>query len=137
MRGPAARLAVAAVMVMAACSSGEGTDGPPTAQARPSSDATLAILEPQPGDMVPGGDVTVRLELDGGRITEQVTTNLRPDEGHIHLKLDGRTITLLGSLDEVVPDVPAGQHVLEAEFVAADHGPFDPRVLSTVTFTVP
>ena len=28
-----------------------------------------------------------------------------------------------------------GHHTLEAEFVAADHGPFDPRVAASVTFT--
>jgi hypothetical protein len=80
--------------------------------------------------------VTVRLQLTGGRITNQVSTNLQPSVGHIHLKLDGRTITLLGSLEEVIPGVTPGQHVLEAEFVAADHGPFDPRVISTATFTM-
>jgi hypothetical protein len=31
--------------------------------------------------------------------------------------------------------VKSGQHVLETEFVAADHAPFDPDILSAVTFT--
>jgi hypothetical protein len=29
-----------------------------------------------------------------------------------------------------------GEHTLEAEFVAADHGPFDPRVTAQTTFTI-
>jgi hypothetical protein len=29
-----------------------------------------------------------------------------------------------------------GDHTLEAEFVAADHGPFDPRVVVHTTFTI-
>jgi hypothetical protein len=28
-----------------------------------------------------------------------------------------------------------GEHLLEAEFVAADHAPFSPRVLAKSTFT--
>jgi hypothetical protein len=29
-----------------------------------------------------------------------------------------------------------GSHHLQAEFVAVDHGPFDPRVLASVAFRV-
>jgi hypothetical protein len=32
--------------------------------------------------------------------------------------------------------VTPGPHILLAEFVATDHFPFNPRVISTVTFTV-
>jgi hypothetical protein len=79
--------------------------------------------------------VVVKLSLVGGTITKEVTTNIKPNVGHIHIRLDGRTITLLGSLTDPVPVTP-GSHIIEAEFVAADHGPFDPRVLSAVSFTV-
>jgi len=34
-----------------------------------------------------------------------------------------------------VPVTP-GPHIVEAEFVASDHGFFNPRVLSAVSFTV-
>jgi hypothetical protein len=123
----------AAVLFLGSCSSGDHSGQ--AAGARPSSTATLAIVEPQPGAVIQGSEVGVKLELNGGRITSQVSTRLEPDLGHIHLKLDGTTVTLLGSLAEVIPDVSPGQHVLEAEFVAVDHGPFDPRVISTATFT--
>ncbi len=122
-------------LLLAACSGG-GTSGQGTPVPRPRSTATISILEPQPGATAQGGQVNVRLELKGGTITTVVSTDLQPNVGHIHLRLDGRTITLLGSLDETVPNVSPGQHVLEAEFVAVDHGPFDPRVISTVTFTM-
>lgn len=127
---------VVAVGLVACGGGGQSNQTPPsTVPARPRSSATLAILVPEPGATIQGGGVTVRLDLQGGRITKQVSTNLKPDEGHIHLKLDGRTITLLGSLEESIPNVALGPHILEAEFVAADHGPFNPRVLATVTFT--
>jgi hypothetical protein len=40
------------------------------------------------------------------------------------------------SLTDQVPGVSPGQHILRAEFVASDHGPFDPRVFVSVTFRV-
>jgi hypothetical protein len=132
-RGVALIVAASTALILVGCGSGDGSSS--GSGSRPSSTAGLKILEPQPGAIVSNGDVVVRLELTGGTITSQVSTNLKPDEGHVHLKLDGRTITLLGGLQETLHDVTPGLHVLEAEFVASDHGPFDPRVLTTVTFT--
>lgn len=129
-----------ALLVLAACGSDappEPADGtsPSPPLVRPSSTGSIAIVAPTPGQVVEG-DVRVRVELTGATLIEEVSTDLAPDEGHIHLSLDGETVTLLGSLDEVIPDVPPGPHLLEVEFVAADHGPFNPRVLQTVSFEV-
>ena len=77
----------------------------------------------------------MRIKLEGGTIVPQVSSNLKPNEGHIHLLLDGRVVQLLGSLDETIPNVAAGAHLLQVEFVAADHGPFSPRVITAVNFT--
>ena len=35
-----------------------------------------------------------------------------------------------------IRDLAPGEHTLQAEFVAADHGPFDPRVIVRTTFTI-
>jgi hypothetical protein len=43
------------------------------------------------------------------------------------------TFGLVQELD--VRSLAPGPHTLTAEFVAADHGPFDPRVIASVTFT--
>jgi hypothetical protein len=137
--GMALLLAVATT----ACGDGETNGGPspqPTAAQRPTSTGEVTIVEPEPGATVDAADVTVRLELTGATVIEEVSTNLRPDEGHIHLVLDGQTLTLLGSLEESLNEftegpLEPGPHLLEAEFVAADHGPFNPRVISTVSFT--
>jgi hypothetical protein len=99
------------------------------------------LVEPASGAVLGPEDVRVRLELTGAKLTKEVSRNLQPDEGHIHLRLDGETITLLGDLDENLAEilgapVAAGPHLLEAEFVAADHGPFDPRIIVSVPFTV-
>ena len=127
---------VAALMVfVGACSSKSTPAGTTASTTRPHSTATLSILEPKSGAELTTRTVVVQLKLVGGTITKIVTTNIQPNVGHIHIRLDGRTITLLGSLTNPVP-VTAGPHVIQAEFVAADHGPFDPRVLSAVSFTV-
>ena len=127
------RIALCALIGLAAvaCSSNSGSNS----QTRPQSTAKLAILQPTSGQTVDGKDVEVKLQLTGGTITKVTTKNIKPNIGHIHLRLDGATITLLGSLDDHIRNVDAGQHILQAEFVAADHGPFDPDILSTVTFT--
>jgi len=141
MRHLAAMLAT--VALLGACGEGGGnaepTPSPPGE--RPSSPATLTIVEPAPGAEVDGDSVPVRLELEGGTIVEEVSPELTPTEGHVHLALDGETITLLGTLEEDLATLAGGplepgQHILEAEFVAKDHGFFIPRVTSTVTFTV-
>jgi hypothetical protein len=120
----------------AGCGSGDPSNGPTTAVQRPASTGMIEILEPTPGAVVQGTEVPVRIELTGATLAEQVTTDIKPDEGHIHLKVDGRTVTILGTLEERLTGLSAGSHVLEVEFVAADHGPFNPRVIQVVTFTV-
>ena len=131
---------LATVALLGACGgNAEPTPSPPGE--RPSSPATLTIVEPAPGAEVDGDNVPVRLELEGGTIVEEVSPELTPTEGHVHLALDGETITLLGTLEENLAALAGGplepgQHILEAEFVAKDHGFFIPRVTSTVTFTV-
>jgi len=130
-------LAISAALLLASCGGQEQPERPaPTAPARPASTAEIRVIEPEPGAEVEGPDVRVEIELTGAELIEEVKQDLAPDEGHMHLKLDGETITLLGTLEEVIPDVEPGPHLLEVEFVAADHGPFHPRVVQTIAFRV-
>jgi len=102
---------------------------------RPRSAATLAIVEPLPGVTISGSTIQIRLALTGARVVLQTSTRLVPDEGHIHVKLDGQLVSMTAGLDQEVP-VTTGPHVLEAEFVANDHLPFTPRILTTLPFIV-
>jgi tRNA(Ile2) C34 agmatinyltransferase TiaS len=129
--------ALAAVMVVSMLACGGSDDGAQPSSsptARLSSTAKVSIIEPTEGTVIQGTSVRVRIKLDGGKIVSQVSSNLKPDEGHIHLLLDGRVVQLLGSLDERIDNVVPGAHLLQVEFVAADHGPFSPRVISAVSF---
>jgi hypothetical protein len=104
---------------------------------RPSTTARLEIVSPSLGEVFQGdpASVAVTLRLTGGKVVPITSLRLVPNEGHIHLYLDGSLVSMTTGLDAVVGASP-GQHTLTAEFVAVDHAPFQPRVRATVTFSV-
>jgi hypothetical protein len=136
-------LAVAALaLALAACSGGEdaGAVGPPATTAaaadRPSSPAKLSIVAPRNGQTVRQDHPEVRLDLRGAKIVNQTTTRIQGDEGHIHLHVDGKLVDMNYGLRQRLPQLPPGQHVLQVEFVAADHVPFEPRILTQAAFRI-
>ncbi len=103
---------------------------------RPSSPATVEIVQPAQGATVTGPTVHVVLKLTGAEIVSATTTTIRPDQGHVHLLVDNVIVSMNYGLEQDLPVQP-GTFVLRAEFVAADHAPFNPRVYSAETvFTV-
>jgi hypothetical protein len=132
---------LAVVPGLAACSGGGG--GPAAAASttaaaaeRPSSPAKLTIVVPRNGQTVHQARPEVRLELAGAKIVSQTTTNIQGDEGHIHLLVDGKLVAMNYGLRQRLPELPPGQHVLQVEFVAADHAPFEPRILTQAAFDI-
>jgi len=107
----------------------------PEVQARPRSSATLTILVPVPGAVIKGPTLHVKFQLVGGEIVPQTSTHLSPDKGHIHLSIDGKVVTMTYGLEQDVP-VGKGPHLVQGEFVATDHFPFNPRVVTVATVTV-
>jgi hypothetical protein len=135
---PAPLLAAVVLAVVAGC----GGDAQPTHPAigsvgpRLSSPATVEIVEPAQAETIDGDSVHVVLRLEGARIVDQASTELRPDQGHVHLYVNGVLVSMKYGLEQDLPVQP-GSTVLKAEFVAADHAPFSPRVWSQeVVFTV-
>lgn len=103
---------------------------------RPSSTARLTIAEPIAGAVVADDIFALRIDLSGASLTDESTTELRPDVGHLHVMLDGRLLSMTSGTEQEL-DASAltpGPHTLQVEFVAADHAPFDPRVTASVTF---
>jgi len=113
---------------------------PAPSAVRPSSTATIHIVSPTEGEVFEGtagapAHVLVQIRVVGARIVPLASTRLRPNEGHVHLFLDGSLISMTAGTTASLEAGP-GSHVLGAEFVASDHGPFDPRVQATVRFVV-
>ena len=73
--------------------------------------------------------------LEGGQVVPFSSLRLEPNEGHIHLFLDGALVSMSTGLTADLLARP-GTHRLVAEFVAVDHGSFDPPVTATTTFSV-
>jgi hypothetical protein len=126
-----------AAVLLAGCSFpliGASTSPSPTASTRPRSTATLSMLQPQPNTVVTQTTVHVEFQLTGGRIVAITSKNLTSDTGHIHLSIDGRLISMNYQLSQDVSMQPfaPGPHILQGEFVAVDHAPFNPRVITKV-----
>jgi hypothetical protein len=139
-RASAASVACAVILLLATCSgddsSGARRDSGGTPAARPSSTATLAIVSPENGQVLMGGSVPVEVSLEGAEIVPTTSTDLVPDQGHLHVLIDDRLVEMNYALDGVISDVAPGSHVLRVEFVALDHAPFEPRVFAEVVFEV-
>ena len=117
--------AVVTTGALGACSSGGG---------RPEATARLQILAPTAGQ-VAGQDVDLRLRLIGGRLVALTTKAVRANEGHVHVFVDDKLVSMTKGLDQDLRMTP-GTHGVRAEFVAADHAPFKHPVVAAVIFRV-
>jgi hypothetical protein len=124
--------ALALALFLGACSSSGSSHTP---SARPSSTAKLAIVSPTNGQIIHGSTVQLKMSLSGAKIVPATTSHIVPDQGHIHVYLDGQIVSMTYGLTQTIPVTP-GRHVITAEFVASDHLPFDPRVQTGVEFEV-
>ena len=135
-------IAMTMALALAACGGsddvrGTGATGATTSTGdRPSSTAKLSIVEPKVGQVVHGSNVDLRVKLQDAKLVPATTTHIVPDEGHLHVILDDTLISMTEGLEQTIPDVPPGEHRIMVEFVASDHAPFDPRVVSVVAFEV-
>jgi len=138
-------LIVMTILLVAACGSGSATGAPSDtaslvapipAGSRPSSPAVLTFVSPTPNEVVTGTSLHVVLSLQNATIVPATTTNISPTTGHVHLYVDNALVSMNYQLTQDLPVHP-GTYVMYAEFVAADHAPFDPRVKTPeIIFTV-
>jgi hypothetical protein len=133
---PAGVAILGLALLLAACTPSATAQPSPSLTARLSSPATVKIVSPVTGAKLTGSSVHVVLSLTDAVIVSATTTNIRPDQGHLHLYVDNILVSMNYGLQQDIP-VHAGTFVLKAEFVAADHAPFSPQVWSDeVFFTV-
>jgi hypothetical protein len=132
--------ALALAAALAGCSGGDkGAGATPTSDTlgpRPSSPAKLTIVAPRNGATVRASGAELEVTLAKAKIVNQTTRNIKPSEGHIHVLVDDQLVTMNYQLSGKLPKLDPGTHVVKVEFVAADHLPFDPRVLTQAAFVV-
>ena len=134
------RLLLAAVLALAllttACAPDSSSSSNVTEVTRPTTPAKLAILSPEPGSTT-GSSVVLRLQLTGATVVSpSQVTGVAPTEGHIHVSVDGKLVSMAFTLTQPLRGLSPGTHTVLATFVASDHRPFANRVIATVTFTV-
>jgi hypothetical protein len=91
-------------------------------------------VSPTDGQVIHGSTLHIAVDLAGARIVKATSTDVVPTEGHLHVYLDGEIVGMNFGLTDTVGNVTPGIHVLQVEFVASDHLPFDPRVIAQTTF---
>ena len=132
MRTLVATALAAATVTLGACGGDSSSSSP-----RPSTDARLEIVRPTPNQILPP---TFQLDLNliGAKVVPETAAGgpLRGDEGHIHVTLDGKLISMTYGTTQELKDLPPGPHNIQAEFVAADHAPFSNRLIVAVAFAV-
>jgi hypothetical protein len=129
-----AAILAALALALVGCSGNPAST--PSPSPRPSSPAVVEVVEPRSGETITGTTAHIVLTLTGARIIAETTTAIRPDEGHVHLYVDNQLVSMNYGLEQDLAVHP-GTFVVKAEFVAADHAPFSPRVWSGETiFTV-
>jgi len=103
---------------------------------RPASTAVVSIAEPAEGQQVSTATMGVVTEISGATVVDGSATEVTPDTGHVHVYLDDRLMSMAYAPEqEIAIDwLSPGPHVLRVEFVAADHGAFEPPVETSVTF---
>jgi hypothetical protein len=135
--GRAARgtlLGAALVVALAGCSSGSNSSSPQP-PARPATSARIQLLSPTPNQET-GPDVTVQVQLIGAHEVPASAGTIKPDEGHIHVSLDGTVVAMAYGDTQQLKGLTPGQHSVQVDFVAVDHIPFKNRVTAAVLFTV-
>ena len=136
--GPRLVLAVLVVIgavVLAACAPDKQASSNTTTTARPRTSAQLQIESPTPNQTT-GAAVDLKLALSGATVVSpSEVTGISPTEGHIHVSVDGKLVSMTYGLSQQLHLTP-GTHTVQAEFVATDHRPFANRVVAAVVFQV-
>jgi hypothetical protein len=106
-----------------------------TQTTRPTTHATLTIVSPSANE-VTGSSIVLKFAVQGATVSPPNKLLLVPNEGHIHVSLDGKLVQMAYSVSAKITGLAPGVHTVQAQFVANDHLPFADPVAATVLFTV-
>jgi hypothetical protein len=97
-------------------------------------DITVEIEDPTDGSTVDAGEpFALQVALEGASLTTKVTSD-DPTEGHIHIYVDGKVVSMPSTLTPEV-ELRVGPHTIAVEYVTAEHAPLDPPVIDEIDVT--
>lgn len=157
MKGRAAALLVAGVLLAGAC----GTNETPVIEATPTAEETatpspapgptVAIAEPEDDATIQAGDVEVSVDAEHFEVVDKLGEAAVEGEGHVHFYLDAEDIPTAPGEPAVTEEgtyhasattshtwtgVEPGEHTFGVQLVNNDHTPLEPPVTAEVTVTV-
>ena len=130
-----ATLVAGCALALAGFTACGGGSSSASSSSRPHTDAKLLIVSPAPNE-VTAPDVPVQFQVQGAIVSPPQKNKLAPNEGHIHVSVDGKLVIMSYGTSTTLTGLSPGMHTLQAEFVANDHLPFANRVIAVVIFTV-
>ncbi len=117
--------------ISAACYSAPGAQ---PAGAAGAGAPSLTIVSPAEGAGLSESDVAVSVKVSSFTIKGAAGAN-QPNEGHLHMTLDGGALTMVYGGSHTISGVPEGKHILAVELVNNDHSSLSPPVKKEVSFT--
>lgn len=97
--------------------------------------ASVTFLAPLDGDIVPVGDNTASLLVEGFTLADVERHNEGTPEGFVRLTLDGVVVAESGLTQLPYTLTDTGPRTLTAELLYTDGDALEPPVSATVTFT--
>jgi hypothetical protein len=125
---------VLAVLFAGCGSSDDGSKDSGSSGERPTTPTRVQITAPAPNQVV-GPETTLTVNLIDGKVVDRTTGPLTPDEGHIHVLLDGKLVNMAYDTSQPLTGLTPGNHTVTVEFVAVDHAPFKNAPKAAVIFS--
>jgi ABC-type oligopeptide transport system substrate-binding subunit len=122
---------LAGTVTLTGCGAGKSSS---SSGARLTTPVRVQITQPTPNQVVVGDKTTLVVNLIGGMVVQRTTGPLSPTEGHIHVSLDGKLVSMAYQTTQELTGLTPGSHTATAEFVAVDHQPFKNRPTAAVIF---
>lgn len=122
---------LAGTVTLSGCGAGKSSS---SSGKRPTTPVRVQITKPTPNQVVVGMTTTLEINVIGGTVVDRTTGPLTPTEGHIHVTLDGRLVSMAYQTTQDLNGLTPGTHTVTAEFVAVDHQPFQNRPTAAVIF---
>ena len=128
------RLALPVLLAATVTLTGCGGKKSSSSGTRPTTPVRVQITQPTPNQVIVGDKTTLVVNVIGGTVVDRTTGPLTPTEGHIHVSLDGKLVSMAYQTTQELTGLTPGNHTVTAEFVAVDHQPFQNRPTAAVIF---